>query len=100
MKIGFQDQKKLENETKWSKDSFQVEETLNAWSSKQHRRKQLCYLMEKLLQKTYNISSLKNKLHNIDEDYEKRYEKAFSLHGLFIIRGEDAATRRLLIWST
>ena len=47
--------------------------------------------------KTYYISSLKNKLHNIDEDYEKRYEKAFSLHGLFIIRGEDAATRRLLI---
>ena len=53
-----------------------------------------------IAKKTYYISSLKNKLHNIDEDYEKRYEKAFSLHGLFIIRGEDAATRRLLIWST
>ena len=51
MKIGFQDQKKLEDETKWSKDSLQVEETLNAWSFKQHRRKRLCYLMEKLLQK-------------------------------------------------
>ena len=51
MKIGFQDQKKLEDETKWSKDLFQVEENLNAWSFKQHRRKRLCYLMEKLLQK-------------------------------------------------
>ena len=36
MKIGFQGQKKLEDETKWSKDSFQVEEIFNArWSSKQ-----------------------------------------------------------------
>lgn len=31
MKIGFQGQKKLEDETKWSKDSFQVEEIFNVW---------------------------------------------------------------------